>query len=689
MPTPATQPPAASTRVLEKPGFQPSAYRFDIQGLRTVAVLMVVLYHAGLPVPGGFVGVDMFFVISGFVITAMLMREWQRHGRIRFARFYARRFKRLIPALALVVIVVSISAGALLSPFGDQEVAAQTGIGAMLLGANFVIAHKSGGYFGESAEANPLVNIWSLSVEEQFYLGFPLALFLVWRWSRRTGRPRHRTAGLALGAVGVASFALAVVQSTGADVNPLSAPFAALLDPFYSPLPRVWEFTAGTLLALAGSRAHITSPRLASALGLAGMAALVASLWLIDAATPWPGLWTLLPVLGTTAVLAAGTADTALSRFLSTRPMVALGDLSYSIYLWHWPFVVFARTLWPGSAGAVLVAAALSFVPAWLSFHYLEEPIRRLPQLPWPRFFGLVALTVGSAVLTAGALLVATSAGWWNPTVRHYQAATEQHHPAQRLGCSEESWKTRERCAFEPELDGAPVYLVGDSNADHFTEGLRLATTDLGRPLQVLSEYGCGLVPDELTRYDAERERRCATWDASTREYLAQAPAGTVVLANSYLEIAERRRDAAEHSGLTEAEKLTILRAGLTSTIEELRADGHEVLLVDPVPLWGLYQSDLNWSQCSVRDVTAGACRPSMPITEVEERQGTTLDVVHEVAEATGTPSLDLAETLCRDGACHAVGADGTVQYRDGYHISVERSRLLAGRFEAALARIG
>ena len=154
--------------------------RPDIQGLRAIAVVMVVAFHAGLPVPGGFVGVDVFFVISGFVITTMLQREWVSSGRIRFRQFYLKRFKRLTPALALLVSITLIASAVVLSPLGPQEIAAKTGIGAMLLSANFVIARSTGGYFDPAAATNPLLNTWSLSVEEQFYLVFPAVIFLGW-----------------------------------------------------------------------------------------------------------------------------------------------------------------------------------------------------------------------------------------------------------------------------------------------------------------------------------------------------------------------------------------------------------------------------------------------------------------------------------------------------------------------------
>jgi peptidoglycan/LPS O-acetylase OafA/YrhL len=155
-----------------------AAFRLDIQGLRAIAVLAIIAYHAGLPLPGGFVGVDMFFVISGFVITAMLLREWNRHRKISFRNFYFRRVKRLAPALAFMTVVTVSVSFLVLSPFGPQELVAQTGIGAILSVANIVIARSTGNYFDPAADANPLLHTWSLSVEEQFYWIFPMLLSL-------------------------------------------------------------------------------------------------------------------------------------------------------------------------------------------------------------------------------------------------------------------------------------------------------------------------------------------------------------------------------------------------------------------------------------------------------------------------------------------------------------------------------
>ena len=246
------------------PKASPDARRLDIQGLRAVAVLVVVLFHAGLPLPGGFVGVDIFFVISGFVITGMLAREWQRSGRIGFGGFYARRFKRLTTALALMVTVTVLLSVVIASPLGAQQVTAQTAIGAMLLVANLVIARTTGGYFDSAAEANPLLNTWSLSVEEQFYLVFPLVLLVGWVVRAKITRGRWAPA-LLVAAVAAVSLGLMLLTSRGGQVPFISDELVG----FYGPLSRAWEFAAGALLALVSgpkSRAP-TGPQLGRSVG--------------------------------------------------------------------------------------------------------------------------------------------------------------------------------------------------------------------------------------------------------------------------------------------------------------------------------------------------------------------------------------------------------------------------------------
>ena len=347
-------------------------FRSDVQGLRAVAVGAVVMFHAGLAIPGGFAGVDVFFVISGFVITSVLFRESMLTNGIQWKKFFLKRIKRLGPALALMLTAVLISSLFLLSPLGLQQNTAITAIGATLLSANVVILAISGGYFDQPAETNPLLNTWSLSVEEQFYVFFPLVWVLAVLGNKEL-QLRFRLT-IFISTLSVTSFGLMLMWSQG-----LNFPGSDSLLGFYGTVSRAWEFGIGALIALIPRR-FLSKIResWSQVLSASGLALVIVSVTVLKSTETWPSLWTLIPTLGTAIIIAAGSGEqTLVGKVLGSRPMSLLGDYSYSIYLWHWPFIVFAKLLWPNSVLAPLYAAIASLVPAILSYYFLEQPLRK------------------------------------------------------------------------------------------------------------------------------------------------------------------------------------------------------------------------------------------------------------------------------------------------------------------------
>lgn len=588
--------------------------------------------------------------------------------------------------MAVLVGVVMIASAVLLSPFGSQQTVAKTGLGAMLLAANVVIARTTGGYFDAPAEANPLLNTWSLSVEEQFYLVFPAALLAAWVLGRRLRHP-VRLPFLVLGLAGAVSFGLALAGSVGVSVPGLPDSLVG----FYGPATRAWEFAVGALLALGGGRLVVSSPRVAGGLALAGGGMLLASLWLITGATPFPGVWTVLPVTGTALLLVAGTASNSVSRWLSARPMVTIGDWSYSIYLWHWPLIVFARLLWPGLPWVVFAAAVFSIVPAYASYRWVEQPLRALPVTRGFPLARLVAVTVVPPLVLAGTLGFAARHGFWNAAVRDYKAAVEPSHAGLAAGCSASvplDQIRSDECRWNSEASGRPIYVVGDSNADHFIEGVIGAAEALKRPVLSSTANACPMAQIPLVRHDRDEEwnRECRQYVNGTVDYLTSSAPGTVLIASTDSYWTSENFSVGE---VREPDlKLSSFAAGLSSVVSALRNSGHTVLVIQTIPHWGGGEMS-TWSPCSLLDIVSNGCARTLPLGETLDRQGPTAEAVSDVAAATGASILDLSAEICPGGVCSSVSADGLIRYRDGSHITVEQSEALAETFEAAIAAAG
>jgi len=341
-----------------------SRLRPDIQGLRGLAVLLVVLFHAGVPfTPGGFIGVDVFFVISGFLITGLLMREVERSNHIRYLDFIARRARRLLPA-ALVVIAFVGAASVLVYPPLERLDVMSAARSAALYVANLWFAIRTVDYFGVAAASNPLLHMWSLAVEEQFYVGWPAFLALA-AFGLKRGDLRSRVTW-AVAVLSAITFAACVWMTWFAQ------PWAFFGTPF-----RAWEFGLGALVYLLAP--HISRlPQSALAWsGLAGLVLVLGTALALHDEAPFPGAIALLPTAGTALMLASLHAPGGVGALLSWRPLARVGDISYSWYLWHWPLLVMFPILLPEQRVLAIVAAvAISYLAAELSYRYVEEPFR-------------------------------------------------------------------------------------------------------------------------------------------------------------------------------------------------------------------------------------------------------------------------------------------------------------------------
>lgn len=447
-------------------------YRPDIDGLRGIAVLATVLYHAAIPgVPGGFAGIDVFFVISGYLIGGIVFRDVERR-QFSVLDFYARRARRILPALLTVTLATLLAGVAILSP-DELRVAARSGVAALFGGSNLVFWRRTD-YFQPAAEFDPFLMTWSLGVEEQFYLVLPAILILARLRSR--GTVLVTVAALTLG-----SLALSIIATP---IKPQGA--------FYLLPTRFWELGTGVVLAIATiDRAPGLPPWAREAMAAAALAGLIATIILIDDSVPFPGYAAILPVLATAALI--GSEGSWIGRrVLAAAPIAGLGLISYSWYLWHWPMMAFARLIAAGDPrSAVLpLVVVLSLGIAFVSWRYVEQPFRRrtLPS-------GRILLAYSAALAAAAALpLALLQARGWPQRIGPDDAVLAALQPARRERMCLANGRS-DRPVAKPRCDtpgnGARVALWGDSHANALAPAVRTRAQRAGLGFVQLTKGAC------------------------------------------------------------------------------------------------------------------------------------------------------------------------------------------------------
>lgn len=473
--------------------------------------------------------------------------------------------------------------------------------------------------------------------------------------------------------------------------NPIMLAGLNLLLGFYSPFTRAWEFVAGCLIAFALRRAGRRVGWAPTLLAAAGCVTLLASLFVISDTTPFPGFWTLMPVAGTAALIAAGSVSNPVSKLLSHRMLVWIGDLSYSLYLWHWPLIVFAKQLWPTKPEVTVLAGILSIAPAYVSYRWVEVPFRRkafrrrfLPA--W-----VAAITVPVLAFSA-ALLFAAQRGFWSTTVQNFQQAVLVQHIGERKGCDRIeplSAETARRCTFNPEATGKTIYLLGDSHADHFSEAVIEAGKTLNRPVVISTLSNCPFLQASFVRLEAQGpvNERCRLHTTGTLSYLMKRPASTVIISSTdQMWISVHTALGYDASSVTQdrAEQLRVLNRVLTRTVETLQTAGHQVLLVQDIPMRpGQYA--FRPHNCTILKMRhPGECGQDMPISVSMEKQEPVREVLLAVARKTNAGVVDPVPYMCQRGVC-PVTSGALIRMRDPGHISNAQSEALGHIFVSAM----
>lgn len=634
---------------------------------------------------------DVFFVISGFVITGMLMRELTTSRTIRMRRFYGRRVKRLIPALTIVLLVTLALTFLLGSPFdGQQQTTAATAMGAILMTANAVIFLRSGDYFATPPTNNPLLNTWSLSVEEQFYLVFPTVLLLLWWWSRKRGWDRRVIiVGLAIGTV--ASFALGVSMSFGVVSGPLTDPewFA-----FYASPTRAWEFGVGALVYLLfAERPRAWVSGASTTVWWLGIAGIVASCLVISEASVFPGWIALLPVSSTALVLAAGADSPAGLGLVTNRPMVAVGDASYSWYLWHWPLIAFSVMLLPSLTWAPLVAGVLSLGLAALTLRFVENPVR-FASLSGRAIVALAAGSAAAVVAVSLALIFGARVGWFNAGIQQMMTQVTASHrwlddcnSAQSLGDRGTS------CQWNPEGTGRSIFLVGDSMAGALGEGLTLAAMKTDRPIEVGTRGACPFI-DATLFVDGRKDEDCDAVVQGSLAWLKTQPAADVIISSTlgYLVIdgVGLASPVSDAPRFDEAGKRDVYLDGLRSAVGQLTNAGHRVMVVLPPP--GFPRTVMAYeawrpSQCATYEALTNiaSCGAKRSEAEVEQETAELFAEVERAVVESGGSIWNPRGDLCSEGVC-ATNVEDEWRYLDGSHLSVAMSEALAPQWISRLS---
>ncbi len=578
-----------------------AAYRPDIDGLRAVAILGVVAYHVGLPVvSGGFTGVDVFFVISGFLITQLLARQIAKTGRLSLAEFYARRMRRLLPALAVVILATLLVGAFLVPPTGERNQLAQSALSALGFFANQFFLANTFGYFDGPSELKPLLHLWSLSVEEQFYIVWPLALIAVTRLT--SPERRVRWFRITIVAITVLSFALSVrlVRTN------MSAAF------FISPA-RAWELGIGALLSLWTPQPRRWSRAVGHAASWAGAALIGAAYMLIEPSTGFPGMAALLPVLGSALLIYGNSLDASSipARVLTTKPMVWIGVLSYAWYLWHWPLIAFARIHRMMAPDVIMDSGCvvLALVLAALTLRFVENPVRYGPMLQGKSNGTVIragAMAIGSLAVAALGLLAWDSYGLKTPADRlAIEVAHDRPAPAYEQ-CLFDRYKplrqvSVDQCRFGDPKQPISLALWGDSHAMAWAPMLGALQTKGAPAFKLYSLASCQPLLARMN--DNSGHDFCDQYNRQTIDEIVRLkPQGLtgVVLAGRWVVVRHRsisRYDVApEHPGLRDyirqirarrnpsnAAATDVLESGLESTIDRLTKAGLRVLiLIDP-----------------------------------------------------------------------------------------------------------
>ena len=691
-------------------------YRPYIDGLRGIAVIAVVLYHAKLlAVTGGFIGVDIFFVISGFLITSVIVRDLKA-GTFTLLGFWERRVRRIVPALFVVMLCSIIAASVLMLYPPDYLLFGKAVIAQSVFTSNMLFM-LTDNYFNQSSSFSPLLHTWSLSVEEQFYILFPFIVVLCGWLSRRSRMiPRLRSVrtritsselwsgrGILLATViifGIASFLLNLWFVDGAPSAVLKIPFFPdtmywrtqyITAGFYLLATRAWELALGIVIALCAVK--LRSKILAEGIGLAGIAAIVASVFLFNDGTAFPGIAALLPTLGAAAIIVANEdRSTMAGRLLSYPALIWVGLISYSLYLWHWPLFVFADLASPFPLSKIVMAGliAVAVVISWLSYRFIETPFRKktlIRKRSLVFLFGFAALAL---LAISGSLIERASLATDRipPAAESILYASYANVPwgAECFQGPGDASRYGGLCRIgDPKTGAVPQFVVwGDSHADALVPLFELLGLTYHAQGVVFDAADCAPIEGVHLMPPAAG---CEAENAFALQYIKDSNIRNIILVarwSYYVEGGQRGLHTAfitdsNSPSTSSAEAEAVFQRNFTTEVRELSREGREIYIVEQVP----EQFNFDERDAFYRAVHSGQDVQSLAISTKDNGayQAMPNSVIDSLAALPGVHIVDPSTIVCKAGGSCELESDGRLIYRDEDHLSTAGAMVLEPLF--------
>lgn len=629
-------------------------HRKEIDGLRALAVIPVVLFHAGFTfIRGGYIGVDIFFVISGYLITGIIFEELQNHN-FSFRSFYERRARRILPALFLVILVCLPPAYFLLPPqalvdFMKSEVAVIT------FSSNFLFYSQSG-YFDQSAALKPLLHTWSLAVEEQFYILFPLVLAATYKFARRLLVPIL---------ISIFILSLLAAQCGG---NLATSRYAAATNwtwtnapawAFYMLPTRMWELVIGSWVSIHSAKTNHTTKQFNNAASLLGVFLVIFAIFGFTENSGVPGLVTLLPTAGAAAILAFAKEGTIVNRLLSTKALVGIGLISYSFYLWHLPLFVFARiaTLEEPRPEIFVLLTFVALGLAALTWKYVEQPFRKNGKISIAMLIGICVFA--SALILAAYVATIKTKGFADLRLNVMQKhilSTALNSPMRKAchGNDDHYISPQEACEYF--LPGSSWAVFGNSHAVELSYSLANELKKTNQGLRQFTFTGCS--PADYTLNDITSN--CAKWTKETVKFIAQdAKIETVIVSYRFTDKIAKANP----------QEQTIIWQSYLAILKTFTNSGKHVVLVLQAPLLDSDVSDLIFRDTTSQNIVG--------TKRVRWNRLSSFLNLHLADLPKNITVIDPADSFCDSINCYAV-KDGTALYFDEHHMSVAGAAVLA-----------